>query len=207
MEAVLEISAVSQFVPAFPWYIVHCVGAQDSRVEHLITKMGWEFYQPKCRELRPVPLRQLAPRQRNSALPVRRPVDVPLFPRYPFIRCDLDHPDRHEIFDMLGIKGLICSGGKPQPHIVSEILINAFKQNESGGALPAGTTIAQLSYRINEIVRITSGPFAGFDGVVQEHINIPIEELDEKARIKLLVGMFGGLSLVEMALGYIEKLK
>ena len=101
---------------------------------------------------------------------------------------------------MLGIKGLICSGGKPQPHIVSEILINAFKQNESGGALPAGTTISQLSYRINEIVRITNGPFQGFDGIVQEEVNKPVEELDDEDRIKLLVSMFGGLSLVEMAL-------
>ena len=200
----LEINAIS----AMQWYVVHCVGARDEQAANVCYRVGWEFYQPKCKELRAVPLRRLSPIQRKSALPVRRPVDVPLFPRYPFIRFDLNDPKRHEIFDILGIQGLICSDGttKPQPHIIKQSLIDAFKGNEIEGSIPYGITMEQIRYKVGEVVRINAGPFATFNGIVEKLADKPIGSLDADDRIKLLVDLFGGKTSVELSLSDIEKL-
>ena len=190
------------------WYVVHCVGAKDEQAANVCYRVGWEFYMPKCKELRAIPLRRLSPKQRKSALPVRRPVDVPLFPRYPFIRCNLNDPLRHEIFDILGIQGLICSDGigKPQPHVIKQSVIDAFKGNEVEGSIPYGTTMEQIHYKIGELVRINAGPFASFNGIVEKLADKPIGSLDADDRIKLLVDLFGHPTSVELSLSDIEKL-
>jgi transcription antitermination factor NusG len=190
------------------WYVVHVAGTSDATAAAIMKRIGWEVYQPKCKELRAIPQRQLPPRQRKSGIPVRKPVDVPLFPRYPFIHADLSHPLRHEVFALLGVRGLICDAssavGRPAP--IDDAIIYGFKAREVDGAIPLGLTVRDLAYSIGDQVRIAGGPFAGHNAVIEQLPDVPIDRLDDQARIKLLIGLFGRMVVVEVSLADIEKL-
>jgi transcriptional antiterminator NusG len=59
---------------------------------------------------------------------------------------------------------------------------------------------------LGETMRITDGPFAGFNGVVATLPNVPIGTLDESTRVGLLVEAFGRRSPIEFEFGQLEKL-
>ena len=53
-------------------------------------------------------------------------------------------------------------------------------------------------------MRVTDGPFAGFNGVVATLPNVPIGTLDESTRVGLLVEAFGRRSPIEFEFGQLE---
>jgi len=54
-------------------------------------------------------------------------------------------------------------------------------------------------YEIDQVVRVTSGPFANFDGVISE-INL------DQSKLKVLVSIFGRQTPVELNFNQVAKI-
>jgi transcriptional antiterminator NusG len=102
----------------------------------------------------------------------------------------------HEIFELSRLRGLVFNDNLP--HVVADSMVQALLNLEEGGAIPLETPIERVAYALGETVRIADGPFASFDGVIQD--------LDEsKRRVILEAAIFGRPTPVELDLDQIAK--
>lgn len=164
-------------------------------------------YYPMVRELRPVPKRKVTLSLRDSPFAPLESAVFPLWPRYFFVKLSLTDGEWFKVFKEAQVRGMVCdSDGTRQPAEVFDCNIEALRSQEIDGAIPSKATIKRISYGVGEEVRIITGPFQGQNGIVERMPDIPIEQLDETARLRLLVGMFGGKSIVELTITDIEKL-
>lgn len=190
------------------WYVAHNGSGRDLRAKETLQRARFEVYYPAAAEMKLVPRNQLSQKQRRSMIPVYKRVLKPFFPRYFFVRFDFARRDWHEVFALAGLNGIIYADDAthPLPAPIEDSVIARIKAGEVDGAIPAAMIARRFAYEIGEEVRISDGPFAGFNAVVSDIPNLPIDALDESARLKLLVALFGRKSVVEMPLASIEKL-
>jgi len=86
-----------------------------------------------------------------------------------------------------GVTGFVGAGGKPEPLTEEEIRKMGFE-----------TAPATVDYEVGDTVKVISGPLESFVGVV-ESINM------ERAKVKVLVSMFGRETPVELDFGQVQK--
>lgn len=164
------------------------------------------IYYPMVRELRPIPKRKLPSNLRDSPFAPLESVIFPLWPRYFFVKLSLVDGTWFEVFKDAQVRGIVCDAdGTRQPAEVLDCDIDGLRAQEIDGAIPSKATIKRISYNVGEEVRITTGPLQGHNGTVERMPDIPIEQLDETAKLRLLVGLFGK-SVIELSIMDIEKL-
>lgn len=185
------------------WNLLQCVGNSDVAVLEWLKRGGMETYYPKTREMRRVPKRKLAPAQRNSPLPVMRPVIVPMFPRYVFVNFDQKVDAWRGVFGIAGVKGMVCADD--QPVVVPEQLIDELRAKENQQGIIPGKTPLRLHFVAGEKVRISDGVFSGFTGEVEETSTANIEDIDGDARIKVLIDFLGRVVAVPLNIWQVEK--
>lgn len=185
------------------WYLVHCVGKADAYVTAALKRFHVESYYPMIREFALVPRKQLSRKQRDAGVEIRRPMLVPLMPRYRLVNIDPARPDLEMVFANAGIGGLVCN--QNMPVIVSVDLMNRIKEREKEGAIPGAMT-ARMVFAVGDRVRVTDGPFASFDGTVEDRLDVAIEDLDPEMRIKVAIEIFGRSTPVELTVEQVRKL-
>lgn len=192
------------------WHVGFSVNESMERsLETLRQVYGKErVYYPMVREMRPVPKRELTESQRNSPFAKLKLVLMPLFPRYFFTQFSLMDEVWHDLFELAHIRGLVCNndGGRPMPAPIEDTIVAGLRGMEIEGGIPSAATIKQLAYSLGEEVRIMAGALEGHNGTVDRLPDVPIEQLDESARLRLLVTLFGRKSVIELAITDIEKL-
>jgi transcriptional antiterminator NusG len=200
------------FVQGVAWYLLQARSNAENALREFLKRYGYEVYYPKALLLRQVPKAQLSRAQRAQGDVVRRPTLVPLFPSYPFIRFDIADYHAHALFDLAGVYGLHCAGGE-RPVVIDDAYVAQLRRLEQNGVLPASTLVKDL-FAVGERVRVATGPFAHFSGVIEE---LPkdlrdqlaagtIAEVDESLLVKVAVQIFGRSTPVSMPLSAIEKL-
>lgn len=191
------------------WYVVHCVGKSDNYVLSVLLKMherrrddAYRVYYPMMRELRALPRRKLSRAQRAADVEIMKPQLVRLFPRYLFVWFDLATDDWRDVFDIAGVRGMICSGGLPVR--MTDKDLNRIRSKEVDGAVP-GKIDPRLIFEVGDEVRIQDGPFRSFTGIVESGANPELQDIDSDTRIRVAVAIFGRSSPVELTLSQVSK--
>jgi transcriptional antiterminator NusG len=122
----------------------------------------------------------------------KRASERKFFPGYVLVQMELDEQTYHLVKGVPKVIGFL-GGDKPSP-ITEKEAQAILQQVQEGVEQPR----PKVLFEPGEVVRVTSGPFADFNGVVEE-INY------EKSRLRVAVLIFGRSTPVELEFGQVEK--
>src|SRR5450631_4094381 len=89
------------------WHVAQVSpGRSDKHALEWLGRGGFESYYPQLRQAQPIPLRFQSQKQRRAMFKPTRIIDVPLFPRYVFVRFDPAGAAWHEQFEIAGVGGM-----------------------------------------------------------------------------------------------------
>ena len=109
------------------------------------------------------------------------------------VKVELTKQIYHLIKNLQKVSGFLGSSDKPTPISDDEIKRILGQVTESSNSKKAG-----VNYEIGEKVKVCDGPFASFNGLIEE-----IDE--EKSRLKVSVSIFGRATPVDLEFNQVEK--
>ncbi|EJW10422.1 Transcription antitermination protein NusG [Rhodovulum sp. PH10] len=171
------------------WYIVHAYSNFENKVAESIRE------QAKQRHLEELFDEILVPKEKVTEVRRGRKVDAErkFFPGYVLVKMEMTDEAYHLIKNTPKVTGFLGSDNKPMPISEAEAT-RLIQQVQEGIDRPKPT----VSFEVGEQVRVSDGPFASFNGVV--------EEVDDaRSRIKVAVSIFGRATPVELEFGQVEK--
>lgn len=116
-----------------------------------------------------------------------------LYPGYCFAKLDLDTALWHKIQRLPKVSRFIGESKKPTPLSENDINLILDKVNKRAAPKP------KISFDEGEVVRVIDGPFANFNGTVEEYDMI-------HGTLKLNVSIFGRSTPVEILYSQVEKI-
>lgn len=184
------------------WYFVRCQTRTDQQVIDGFEAEGIETYYPRLLEMADVPRRELSKAQRACGHSIQKPRVKPLLPRYVLIFAELRAFDWQSVFRRIGAAGFAFHNNAPvalRPGDYDKI-----RGRENGGLID-GKEKTAVVFNVGDGVTVTSGPFASFDAVVEEALEMPIGSLDPTTRLRVAVAIFGRSTPVELELWQVAK--
>ena len=171
------------------WYIVQAYsGFEKKVVESIKDELKKHKLSNKLEEIL-VPTHQVTEVKKGK----RTKKEKKFFPGYVLIKIDLNNEIYHMIKNLQKVSGFLGSADKPTPISDNEIKRILGQVSESAVTQKAG-----ISFEIGEKVKVCDGPFASFNGLIEE-----IDE--EKSRLKVSVSIFGRPTPVDLEFNQVEK--
>lgn len=176
--------------PDLRWYIVHAYSGMEKAVERNIAeRIVRSGMQSKFGRIL-VPSEEVV-EMRNGQ---RRTTERRLFPGYVFVEMVMDDDTWHLVKHTSKVTGFV-GGAKNRPAPISEEEVRKIvDQMQEGTEKPRH----KIEFMVGELVRVKEGPFADFNGSVEE-VNY------EKNRLRVSVTIFGRATPVELEFSQVEK--
>ena len=166
--------------PKAEWFVVHSYSGMENKVkkniEHRAESMGMTD-----RILQVVVPTETEIEIRNG---VRKEVERRVFPGYILVKMIMDEDSWYVVRNSPGVTGFVGMGNKPTPLRQEEVdkIMRRIESDEPR---------LNVSFEVDEHVRITGGPFAEFGGIVDEIY-------PDKGKAKILVSFFNRETPVEV---------
>jgi len=171
------------------WYIVHAYSNFEKKVAESIREQAAQRNLTDMFEEILVPTENVVEVRRGRKVNTERK----FFPGYVLVKCDLSDQIFSLIKNTPKVTGFLGADNKPMP-ISEEEAMRIKGQVADGVERPKPT----ITFEVGETVRVADGPFASFNGIV--------EEVDEgRSRVKVAVSIFGRPTPVELEFGQVEK--
>ena len=171
------------------WYVLHVYSGFEAKVAEAIRdKAQKQGIEDRIEDIM-VPTEEVVEIKRGQKVNSERKV----FPGYVLAKMDMSDQIWHLVKDTPKVTGFLGGGNKPVP-ISEKEAARLMTQLQEGIEKPR----AAITFEIGEKVKVMEGPFASFEGLV--------EEIDEaKGRVKVSVSIFGRATPVELEFGQVEK--
>lgn len=172
------------------WYIVHAYSNFERKVAAAIKERAQaQGLEDEFDDVL-VPMEEVVEMRRGRKVTSERK----FFPGYVLAKMEMNDQTYHLVKNTPKVTGFLGSDQKPIP-ITEEEAMRILQQVQEGVERPKPS----VSFEIGEQVRVADGPFASFNGLVEE-----VDE--ERARLKVAVSIFGRATPVELEYGQVEKL-
>ena len=175
---------------AMRWYIVHAYSNFERKVAESIKERATAAGLSDLFEQVLVPMEEVVEMRRGRKVSSERK----FFPGYVLVKMELNDQTYHLIKSTPKVTGFLGTENKPIP-ITEEEAGRILQQVQEGVERPKPS----VTFEIGEQVRVADGPFASFNGLVEE-----VDE--ERARLKVAVSIFGRATPVELEYAQVEKL-
>ncbi len=178
----------SESDPNHRWYIVHTLSGYEARVvETLSQRVEALGLKAEVSEI-------LVPTEKVEESPAGRPArgKRTAFPGYILIRTAMSDAVKTLVRNTPKVTGFV-GGQEPTPLADEEVQSLLGKATKGQGARRR-----DVRYDVGDTVRVTDGPYANFDGVVER-------DDPERGMLRLTVTIFSRVTLIEVSYGQVEK--
>jgi len=183
-------AATPEAKPEMQWYVVQAFSNYEKRVkltlEEAIERHGMQEFFGEIL----VPTEEVVEMRSGQ----KRTSERKFFPGYVLVQMIMNDDTWHLVKSTPRVSGFI--GGKasdPTPLTEAEAM-GILQQVQDGSDQPRH----KFSFEPGEVVRVTEGPFADFNGTVED-VNY------EKSKLRVAVSIFGRSTPVELDFGQVEK--
>ncbi len=175
------------------WYIIHAYSGFENKVRDAILSDATRLGLDALVESVEVPTETITEVRRGKKVQSEKK----FFPGYVLAKLSMNDDVYHLVKNTPKVTGFLGSMGKPQP-ISEDEAARILNTKEEAAAAPK--TKIKVDYEIGDSVKVLDGPFAGFNGIV--------EELDfDRSRVKVSVSIFGRATPVELEFEQVERSK
>jgi len=193
-EAALQAGAAASSVatpsnPNFKWYIIHTYSGFERKVKESLESRVQAFgLQEKIGRV-VIPTETVTQIRGGK----KYTSEQMFYPGYVLVEMDLNDDVWHVVKATPRVTGFLGGGQHPAP--LSEDEVNQIVNRVATGR---DKPKLKVKFEKNESVRITEGPFANFNGMVDE-VN------EDRETLKVMVTIFGRSTPVELEFGQVEK--
>ena len=175
------------------WYIIHAYSGFENKVRDAIMADATRLGLDALVESIEVPTETVTEVRRGKKIQSEKK----FFPGYVLAKLSMNDDVYHLVKNTPKVTGFLGSMGKPQAISEAEAA-RILNTKEEAAAAPK--TKIKVDYEIGDSVKVLDGPFASFNGIV--------EELDfDRSRVKVSVSIFGRATPVELEFEQVERRK
>ncbi len=171
------------------WYVVQTYSGFEKKVAQSINEQVEQHELGDLISEVLVPTEEVIEMRRGAKVTTERK----FFPGYILVRMELTDETWHLVKSQPKVAGFVGGKGKPIP-ITDAEASRLLKQVSEGVDRPKPS----VTFEIGEQVRVADGPFATFNGLVED-----VDE--ERSRLKVAVSIFGRSTPVDLDFTQVEK--